>query len=161
MTNKAYLSRNVIFNEESFPAKDQATLHLPSKINAQGGAPVFFLVPIPISNVLSHAPLTTTATENPISPTHTPTSALERPSLTPTVSSSPTLDPVPIQPEPTSDPHPKPTQPPPTHHMITRSRTNSLRPKDFPNFQLYLTLTPDLESEMEPISNKKAAADPM
>jgi hypothetical protein len=34
VTNKAYLSRNVIFNEESFPTKDQATSHFPSEINA-------------------------------------------------------------------------------------------------------------------------------
>jgi hypothetical protein len=34
VTNKAYLSRHVIFDENSFPAKDHATSHLPSKINA-------------------------------------------------------------------------------------------------------------------------------
>jgi hypothetical protein len=31
VTNKAYLSKHVVFNEDSFPAKDQATSHLPSK----------------------------------------------------------------------------------------------------------------------------------
>ena len=52
------------------------------------------------------------------------------------------------------------TSPPPTHHMITRTRTNSLRPKEFTDFQLYHTSTPNLESEIEPVSYKKAAADP-
>jgi hypothetical protein len=36
MINKAYLSKHVIFNEESLHAQDQATTLLPSKINAQG-----------------------------------------------------------------------------------------------------------------------------
>jgi hypothetical protein len=96
VTNKAYFSRHVIFNEESFPAKDQATSHFPSKINAQGDASVFFSVPIPIHNVLSHAPHTAAAIDNPISPSHIPISAPELPDLTPTLSSLPTLEPTPI-----------------------------------------------------------------
>ena len=133
MTNKAYLSINVIFNEESFPIKDQATSHLPSKINAQGDAPIFLYVSILIANDISHALYTFAATENPNSPTHTP----ELSDLTPTSSSLPTLDPTPIQPEPTSDPNPEPPSPPPTHHMITRSRINSHQ-KSFLTFS-YIT----------------------
>jgi hypothetical protein len=153
VTNKAYLSRNVIFNEESFPAKDQATSHFPSEINAQGDAPIFVSVPIPISNDISHAH-TSAVTEYSISPAPTP----EQPNLTPTSSSLPTIDP--IQSEPILDLNPDPSSPPPTHHMITRTRTNSLRPKEFPDFQLYHTSTPNLESKIEPVSYRKAAADP-
>jgi hypothetical protein len=117
--------------------------------------PLSFLYPF-LFLMTSHAPYTSAATENSISPAHTP----ELLNLTPTSSSLPTIDPIPIQPEPTSDPNPDPPSPPPTHHMITRTRTNSLRPKEFPDFQLYHTSTPNLESEIEPVSYKKAATDP-
>jgi hypothetical protein len=93
VTNKAYLSRHVIFNEELFPTKYQVTSHFPFKINAQGDAPLFFSIPIPIPNVLSHAHHTLAAIETPISPAYTPTFALALSDLTPTPSSLPTLDP--------------------------------------------------------------------
>lgn len=44
ITNKAYFSKHVIFDEESFPAMDQDTSQFPSKINAQGDAPLFLPV---------------------------------------------------------------------------------------------------------------------
>jgi hypothetical protein len=56
VNNKAYLSKQVIFNEQSFPAQDQATTLLPSKINAQGDAPLLISVPIPFTLVLPDAP---------------------------------------------------------------------------------------------------------
>jgi hypothetical protein len=40
--------------------------------------------------------------------------------------------------------------------MTTRSRTSSLKPKDFSDFHLYHTFIP----ELEPVSYRKAAADP-
>jgi hypothetical protein len=48
VTNKAYLSINVVFNEDSFLAKDQAIAQFPSKVNAQGDAPMFLLVSLPL-----------------------------------------------------------------------------------------------------------------
>jgi hypothetical protein len=66
VTNKVYLSKHIIFNEESFPTKDQATSQLPSKINAQSDAPLF-PIPIPILTALSTAPHTSTAIDTPIS----------------------------------------------------------------------------------------------
>jgi hypothetical protein len=76
VTNKAYLSKHVIFNEESFLAKDQATSQLPSKINAHGDAPLLFSVPIPIPTILSIAAHTSVAIETPISLAHTKTYVL-------------------------------------------------------------------------------------
>jgi hypothetical protein len=48
VTNKVYLSRHVIFNEDFFPAKDQTTSKLPSRISAQGDAP--FILHVPFTN---------------------------------------------------------------------------------------------------------------
>jgi hypothetical protein len=39
ISNKVYLSQHVVFDEQNFPAKDQASSHLPSKINAAGDMP--------------------------------------------------------------------------------------------------------------------------
>ena len=129
-------------------------------INAQGDAPPFFSVPIPIPTILSNAPHTSVAIETPISPDHTQTYVPVISDLTSTLSSIPTPNPTPIQPKPTSYPNPEPTPPPPTHFMITRSRTGSLIPKEFLDFQLYLTLTLEIELEIELVSYRKAAADP-
>jgi hypothetical protein len=43
-TNKVYLSRHVVFDEYTFPAKDKVTSQLPSKVNATGDLP--FIPPI-------------------------------------------------------------------------------------------------------------------
>lgn len=52
-TDRVYLSRHVIFDEQSFPAKDHVQLQLPTKINAASDS--FFT--IPVSHTLSHSPL--------------------------------------------------------------------------------------------------------
>jgi len=58
LTNKVYLSRHVVFYEHSFPAKDHAQLHLPTKINATSDS--FFTVPVsntlPQSTLISDSP---------------------------------------------------------------------------------------------------------
>jgi transposase InsO family protein len=55
VTNKAYLSRHVVFDESSFPAKEQATSLLPSQLFASGNStpqllsPSLFSIPAPAS----------------------------------------------------------------------------------------------------------------
>jgi hypothetical protein len=172
VTNKAYLSKHVIFNEESFPAQDQATTLLPSKINAQGDVPLLISVPIPFTSVLSVAP---NYNADSIFNEPSPLAQTKPPSLVALVSliiPSPT---VPIflnldtttpassnlestAPASTSMTNSLPNSPPhaPTHSLITRSRTGSLKPKDFSDFQLYHTSLLDIE----PVSYRKAVADP-
>jgi hypothetical protein len=159
VTNKVYLSKHVIFDEESFPAQDQATSLLPSKINAQGDVPLFISLPIPLPSSLSTAPNlyaspSTPETSAPSSPetTSSPTSTISSPTVpNSTHPEIPALSPPSVVTHP-----PAPPIPPPTHSMTTRSRTGSLKPKDFSDFQLYHTSIP----ELEPVSYRKAAADP-
>jgi len=78
VTNKAFWSKHVIFNEAFFffPTKDQVTSHLPSEISAQGDAPLFLPVNLTLSPGLvstlepvaarsTHAPSLTPAAGNP------------------------------------------------------------------------------------------------
>jgi hypothetical protein len=70
VTNKAYLSKHVIFNEDSFLVKDQATTQFPSMISAQGDAHLFLLVSLPLNCPFSVEPnsSTTIVSLQPISP---------------------------------------------------------------------------------------------
>jgi hypothetical protein len=53
ITNHVYFARHVVFDEQSFPAKDHAQFHLPSKVNASSDVPfppsVSISLPAPIS----------------------------------------------------------------------------------------------------------------
>jgi hypothetical protein len=62
VTNKACLSKHVIFDEDSFSAKDQLTAQLPSKINAQGDASPFLLISLPFECLLPIEPNSNTVT---------------------------------------------------------------------------------------------------
>jgi hypothetical protein len=62
VTNKVYLSRHVIFNEDFFPAKDQTTSQLPSRISAQGDAPFILPVPVPFTNAPCMQPVSSPPT---------------------------------------------------------------------------------------------------
>ena len=70
VTNKVYLSKHVILNEDSFLAKDQATTQFPSMISAQGDSSLFLLVSLPLNCPFSVEPnsSTTTVSPEPISP---------------------------------------------------------------------------------------------
>jgi len=81
VTNKAYLSRHVVFDETSFPAMDHATSLFPSQLAAQGNSSVSF--------PLFSLPLTT--------PDFAPAS------LQPSVPLEPTLD-LPTSPQPPAAP---------------------------------------------------------
>jgi hypothetical protein len=208
LTDKVYLSRHVIFDEHSFPAKDHATLKLPSRINASSDSPLFLPVSFPsthpicstnntahiesstshdssplqpsvsldsrLSPTLSHtsaasAPCSTNLlnAESGLSPTEavpsspaksliSPTAPIVAPSLLPEPASLPTAPPAVLPPE----------QPIPSHPMVTRSHTGSLKPKPFHDYQLFahtkhpptafLAILPDIE----PSCFSKAALDP-
>jgi transposase InsO family protein len=215
--NRVYLSRNVTFDEQSFPAKDHAHLQLPSKINAASDGPFLVQVGSPISSTLSlptytpHATVAPSISTNSVSDPHNitsppiaaPDSALPiDPAPDPgplTVSSPvadsplPTLAPAPLEPaihpvcldNPTAVPSPtisatpealdsaaleafSPTAPIASslHPMTTRSKTGSLRPNSFPDFQLYSATKHPLPialhsvlTEVEPTCFTKAATD--
>ncbi|KAB5516029.1 hypothetical protein DKX38_026677 [Salix brachista] len=77
---------------------------------------------------------------NPQQPHHTSSITPYSPTSTDALASSSS----PLQPnqDPPVNPSPSistaiPELPPPTHHMVTRSRTGSLRSKEFPDFQLF------------------------
>jgi hypothetical protein len=162
VTNQAYLSKHAIFDEDSFPAKDQATAQLPSKVNAQGDAS-FLSVSLPFECLLPIEPNSNTtatsleqspspmspATINHPSPSTSNPSAISNPaeqSLSPEAISVTTSSPIPT----TSS-----SLNPPGHTMVTRSRTGSLKLKTFPEFHLYHTKLVDIE----PVSYHQAATD--
>jgi len=60
VTNRVFLSRHVVFDEQSFPAKDHARLHLPSKVNASSDVP--FQLPV---SIYSPASVTTLIAPSP------------------------------------------------------------------------------------------------
>jgi transposase InsO family protein len=162
-TNKVYLSRNVVFNESSFPTKDHGQLQLPSKINASADLPFPLLVSYPIPPPLS------TAQQNFGSPTHSSTASIELvvhpvapssnstkvtsttlPHMSPNLSVAPAVQPIeivvksPIESSPSStestpSSHDIIQSPlsPPHHPMVTRSHTGSLKTKSFSEFKLY------------------------
>jgi hypothetical protein len=159
VTNKAYLSKHVIFYEENFLAKEQGISQLSSKINAQGDAPLFLPILYPISHDLSTGTNQNAAT-NPIETSHLDTTSPSPSSpLVAAISSDPLSTPSttnstsPVV-AATSEPMQLLVQP--TYPMTTRSRTGTLRPKSLPDFQLYQATF----SEVEPVSYCKAALDP-
>jgi hypothetical protein len=152
VTNQAYLSKHVIFDEDSFPAKDQATAQLPSKVNAQGDTS-FLPVLLPFECLLPVEPdSNTTATLLEQSPSPTSPAIVNHPSpitSNPPAISNPaeqSLSPEAIS-VTTSSPMPTTSSSlnPPSHTMVTRSRTGSLKPKTFPEFHLYHTKLVDIE----------------
>ena len=157
VTNKVYLSKHVIFNENSFPAKDQATTQLPSKINAQGDAPLFLPISLPLvcfSLVeLDSSAVTTSLEQTPFATLHPDTNHLSPRSPTFPLLTNHAASP--LSPTTTASPIPYvttssssvasliPHVASPLHRLVytivTRSQTNSLKPKTFPEFHLYHT----------------------
>jgi hypothetical protein len=162
VTNQAYLSKHVIFDEDSFPDRDQTIAQLPSKVNAQGDAS-FLPVSLPFECLLPVEPNSnTTATSLEQSPSPTSPAATNHPS--PSTSNPPTIsNPTEqsLSPEvifvTTSSPIPTTSSSlnPPGHTMVTRSRIGSLKPKTFHEFHLYHTKLVDVE----PVSYCQAATD--
>jgi hypothetical protein len=170
VTNQAYLSKHVIFDEDSFPTKDQVTAQLPSKINTQGDTSIFLLISLPFECPLSvelnsntratsleQSPFATlhADTNNPFPSSPNPpttTNLIEQP-MSPEATSATTSSPIP----PTASPIPTTSSPinPPGHTMVTRSTTGSFKPKTFPEFHLYHTELVDIE----PMSYRQATTD--
>lgn len=152
ITNKVYLSRHVIFYESSFPTKDKATSHFPSKIHASGDVP--FPFSFPPYNTFSNLPSSIPSSTLPNSPSTTSTLD-SAPANEPLVHGPPT-SPTPLPPLPSISlspqlPHSSPsllaftrsdaplTQPIVPHPMLTCSKTGSLKPKTFPDYKLFQT----------------------
>ena len=108
VTNKAYLSRHVVFDESSFSTKDHAILQFPSRLHSTGDSP--FLLPT-ISSFIDESPTNTnsiTQQSSTVDCSHTTdcSQPIDQPNLHPT-NSNPIL----------------PSAAMPCHPMITRSRT--------------------------------------
>jgi hypothetical protein len=120
VTNQAYLFKHVIFDEDSFPAKDQATAQLPSKINAQGDASLFLPISLPFECPLSVEPNSNTGAtsleQSPFATLHANTNKPFPSSLDPQATTNPIEQP--MSPEATSattsSPIPPTTSPIPT-----------------------------------------------
>jgi hypothetical protein len=191
-SDRVFLSRNVVFDESSFPAKDHAKQQLPSKINAF--ADVFFplppsitpilsssappqddlllVSPAPVSAPTSHAFTDSILDSTEVYPLSCITSSIlhDFPSPEPVpanIDSAAALpqtvvvshsDSLPISDSSSHSSHPH-------HSMVTRSQTGSLKPKPFPDFQLFYTSKhPPIAlhtslSLVEPTCYTKAATD--
>jgi hypothetical protein len=195
LTDKVYLSRHVIFDEHSFPAKEHATLKLPSRINASSDSPFLLPVSFPFTSSNSlpstaidppsppdfevstslDSPLSAPSSPEipPLSPSASPVAPISNPSNADTEISHSAADFSPLSTDPTLPPvelaAPAPLSsslPPPSHHMVTRSHTGSLKPKSFPDYQLfYHTKHPPTTflttlSTSEPTCFSKAVTDP-
>uniref|UniRef100_A0A2N9J9Y4 Integrase catalytic domain-containing protein n=1 Tax=Fagus sylvatica TaxID=28930 RepID=A0A2N9J9Y4_FAGSY len=129
-THRVYISRDVVFNEQDFPAKTTVSLPVLAELaNPSESVPIS--LPTPPGNSLtstSHFPLLdidTTTPDLPIPPSPPPETA-------------------PLSPTPTTNPPPNmpliPAPPPisqHTTHRITRSMTGASRPKQFHDHHLY------------------------
>jgi len=163
VTNKVYLTRHVIFNEDFFPAKDKATSQLPSKISAQRDVPFILPIQLPfVPHDFSGLPPVFDHTTGPSAPSQLvaePTSEIA--SLLTAEPTSPHTTVSATSPSNAASPQASTSLPlthtqPQPHPMVTRSKTSSLRPKSFADFQLFHTL----HSETKPVSYSKAALDP-
>jgi hypothetical protein len=187
LTNKVYFSRQVVFNESTFLAKEHVAELLPSKINAKDDTP--FLPPvsislppylssnftpndISISSTCPHldSPSVSYTNSSSILTSQSPSNSIDTtPSSESLVTTSPTTllpsildqsDPLRVA---TSD-APLMARPPTSHPMTTRSQTGSLKPKQFHGFKLYHSTKHPLQSfhtilsEKEPNNFTKAAA---
>jgi hypothetical protein len=119
ISNKVYLSRHVVFDEHSFPAKDQVSSHLPSKISAIGDVP--FTLPVstftPSTNQLPVSGFPSTS--SPTSPNVFPSPSLDTAMSEPTteIASDPTA---PQLNTPTSSSEPPPnTDPTPLESSVS------------------------------------------
>jgi hypothetical protein len=131
-TNRVYISRDVVFNEQDFPAKTSPSLRVSTE-NPRLEESV--LLPPP-----PHSGLSLPSSPPIISLTELDTTPPSPPSTTPTS--------LPPLPETTfsSIPSEPPQDPPPTHRMITRSMTGSTRPKSFRDHQLYYSTSHPLKA---------------
>jgi Reverse transcriptase (RNA-dependent DNA polymerase)/gag-polypeptide of LTR copia-type len=137
-TGKVHVSRHVTFNEIEFPFK----LVSPTPIHSDTTQITSPLVILPNSQ-----PPETAAPSNQLPTTPTTTEPEHQQGQSPPRS--------PVQQENAQAPIPNPTP----HTMITRTRTNTLKPKQFPDHQVYTMTTPD--QEIEPTCYSQAVKHPL
>ena len=138
-TNRVYISRDVVFNEQDFPTKNVPSLpphvenshldeSLPLPMPPHLGISLFPLNPHSSSSPMdtsTYSPLLSSSSPSP----HQQLSPPQSPSPNSLLSTSDN----PSQPNP-----PETSQPPfPSTRMVTRSMTGASRPKNFPNCKLY------------------------
>lgn len=150
VTHRVYLSRNVVFDETLFPAQHRPLLPpspqlpLPEAPSVAIQLPTNF-TPLPINpgpDSSSHSTPTQSTSAPPASPTVPHSSPPSPPPLTDcsesniphslSIASVSSLQVVPA----TSSPQDSPSAPA-THQMVTRSKTGSLRPNSYADFQLF------------------------
>jgi transposase InsO family protein len=156
ISNKVFITRHVVFDESTFPAKIPAPNHSPAT-----SSPVLSPILIPADTIppglqanptSSEPSLASTSSVNPTSPsspshrvTPSPIPPLSPPSnattCSPTSNDSSSSMPLVTSPVITPPALPSPVclapTPPPPHTMVTRSQTGSLRPKDFSSYKLF------------------------
>ena len=165
VSQKIYISRNVVFDELNFPAKvwSSSTSSVVAGDSLQGMS--FDLTPfysqlnsqyMPISNTSTESPSLATISsspgQQPLLPIHDLPQNLIQPPPSPILEppQSPQIQPLPssMQPphSPTAGPSstnidlhltPPPIHPSLPHKMVTRSQTGNLKPKQFPDFKLF------------------------
>jgi hypothetical protein len=158
-TNRVYTSRHVIFDELQFPAHEGPAPKAPAVTDSPG-------VAISIPPGISHLPPTVSplstdvvspisTNSSPASPAHlevvspsspllldsdpaSPSSPTPGSSSNIPLSSPPTAEPTPdVLSQPAAALMPTVSSEPPPSRMLTRSQTNSLQPKTFPDYKLY------------------------
>ena len=171
-SNKVYLSCHVVFDENSFPAMEKAVVNMPSKITAQSDAPFVITVSLssPSSSLVSHditmSPLAPPSLSSPTNPSPSssqcPTSSASLPNILPSHSNLVDLA-IPTPSLPSALPVNIPSSNP-SHHMTTRSQTDSLKPKTFPDYKLFTStkhpfhLFHTILHETKPSCSSKAAS---
>ncbi len=126
-TNRVYISRDVVFNKQDFPAKSVSSVHVPV-VNSSRAESTLLPLPTPPGNSLSAV---------------TPYSLVPA-ALIISPDTPPTLDPTPPSTNATNFPPPAhplitaPSDPPQaTHRMITHSMTGTSCRKPFLDHKLY------------------------
>jgi hypothetical protein len=158
-TNRLYISRHVIFDENSFPFSEPNTVASASVSNTP---PIL----TPLSILQTDAILTSsqsvpthmsspTVHDNPIVSPHivTEPQPTEPSSTVPTPTASPSNDSLSHTPTNSSLQHASSST---SHPMLTRTKTKSLKPKAFPNHQLYIASG----KPIEPSCYTQAVKDP-
>jgi transposase InsO family protein len=144
VTNHVYLSRNVVFDETLFPVQQRSSLSPSTGTPAPTPSPVVIQLPAafpPASTTLAPA------TSNP-SPTTIPHSPGSSGSGFPNQLSTAHVSPLQVAPHNPSTqdsplqvapeaPFTQPASLPASHQMVTRSKTGSLRPRNYADFQLF------------------------
>jgi transposase InsO family protein len=140
VTNNAYHSRHVVFDETSFPAKDQATSLLPSQLPVTGKSVPSFLH-YPQLHITANPPLVSSLTDS-----ISPSSPLSSPEPTPSTLPSTSED----SPPNTPSSAPRPSLP---ESHSPDAASSSLLPSShsLPDPDSHLTSTPCSDSAPSPI----------